>query len=196
LKKKILSFNLIVDHKGEIIGIALKNCMNDWYIRSICCVTVDNASANNLTINYLNRGMGVWNGYTLFNREYLHMRCCAHILNLIVLDELKYVDALVRRFKVACKFVKSSPSRLVTFKKCAYYVGVCSKAMVTLDVVTWWNSTYIMLNIAEKYEHMFYCLEHVDAAIVTSLGGESGGCLDHDDWERSRDFCEVLEDLL
>lgn len=29
LKKKILSFNLIADHKGKTIGIALENCMKD-----------------------------------------------------------------------------------------------------------------------------------------------------------------------
>jgi hypothetical protein len=66
LKKRILSFGLIADHKGETIGINLENCMKDWGIKSICCVTVDNASANNLAISYLNRGMRVWNGRTLF----------------------------------------------------------------------------------------------------------------------------------
>ncbi|XLT85586.1 hypothetical protein HN873_007339 [Arachis hypogaea] len=30
------------------------------------------------------RGMGDWNGSTLLNGEFMHMRCCAHILNLIV----------------------------------------------------------------------------------------------------------------
>lgn len=121
------------------------------------------------------------------------MRCCAHILNLIVLDGLKDIDASVQRIRAACKFVKSSPSRLATFKKCADSLGVCSKAMVTLDVVTRWNSTYLMLNIAEKYEHVFYRLEHADDAFVTSLGGELGGYPDHDDWERSRVFVKFLK---
>lgn len=79
LKKMILSFGLIADHKGDTIGITLETCMKEWGIKSICCVTVDNASANNLAINYLNQGMGFWNGRTLFNGEDLHMRCSAHI---------------------------------------------------------------------------------------------------------------------
>jgi len=55
---------------------------------------------------------------------------------LIVLDGLKDIDASVQIIKVACKFVKSSPNLLATLKKGVDYVGVCSKAMVTLDVVT------------------------------------------------------------
>ena len=54
LKKRILSFGLITDHKGETIGIPLENCMMEWGIKSISCVTIDNASANNLAIDYLN----------------------------------------------------------------------------------------------------------------------------------------------
>ncbi|WJX61075.1 cellulase [Trifolium repens] len=193
LKKRILSFGLIADHKGETIGINLENCMKDWGIKSICCVTVDNASANNLAISYLNRGMRVWNGRTLFNGEYLHMRCNAHILNLIVVDGLKEIDVSVSRIRAACKFAKASPTRLTTIKKCADAVGVSTKALVTLDVQTRWNSTYIMLDIAEKYEHAFYRLENDDVAYVTNLGSELGGCPNQADWERARVFVKFLK---
>ncbi|CAK8565823.1 unnamed protein product [Lathyrus sativus] len=182
LKKSILSFGIIADHKGETIGITLENCMKEWGIKSICCVTVDNASANNLAIDYLNRGVSFWNGCTLFNGEYLHMRCIAHILNLIIKEGIKDIDESVKRIRAACKFVKASPSRLATFKKCAEAVGVCSKALVTLDVETRWNSTYLMLNIAEKYEHAFYRLEHADVAFLTNLRIESKGCPNRADW--------------
>lgn len=74
-------------------------------IRSICIVANDHASANNLAIDYLNRGISVWVGHTLFNGECLHMWCSADILNLIVLDELKVIDAYVQQIRVACKFV-------------------------------------------------------------------------------------------
>lgn len=97
--------------------------------KSIFYVTVDNARANNLAITYRNRGKSVWKGLTLFNGEYLHLRCSAHILNLIVTEGLKE-----SKIRASCKFVKSSPSRLATFKKCAEAMNVCSKAMITLDV--------------------------------------------------------------
>ena len=44
-----------------------------------CCVTVDNASANNVVISYLSRGLSVWNGHTLLNGELMHMQCVPHI---------------------------------------------------------------------------------------------------------------------
>lgn len=113
--------------------------------------------------------MSFWNGRTLFNGEYLHMRCSAHILNLIVKEGIKDIDEFVKRIRVACMFVKASPRRLATFKKCAEVVGVYSKALVTLDVGTRWNSTYLMLNIAGKYEHAFYRLKHADVAVFTNL---------------------------
>ncbi|CAK8538383.1 unnamed protein product [Lathyrus sativus] len=154
---------------------------------------MNNASANNLAIDYLNRGMSFWNGRTLFNGEYLHMRCSAHILNLIVKEGIKDIDESVKRIRAACKFVKASPSRLATFKKCAEAVGVCSKALVTLDVETRWNSTYLILNIAEKYEHAFYRLEHADVAFLTNLRIESKGCPNRADWERARIFVKFLK---
>ena len=80
-KKKILKFCLTSNHKGEIIGITLKNCLKEWGILKVCCVTLDNASANNLVISYLARALSVWNGYTLLNGEFMHMRYSGHILN-------------------------------------------------------------------------------------------------------------------
>ncbi|GAU10414.1 hypothetical protein TSUD_419130 [Trifolium subterraneum] len=82
---------------------------------------------------------------------------------------------------------------MTTFKKCAEAVGVCTKALVTLDVQTRWNSTYIMLDIAEKYEYAFYRLENDDVAYVTNLASESGGCPNQADWERSRIFVKFLK---
>lgn len=73
LNKKILKFCLISDHKGETIGITLKNCLKEWGISKVYCVTVDNAGSNNLTISYLTRALSVWNGHTLLNGEFMHM---------------------------------------------------------------------------------------------------------------------------
>ena len=42
----------------------------------------------------------------------MYMRCFTHILNFIVCDGLKEIDSSISEIKVACKFVRSSPSRL------------------------------------------------------------------------------------
>ena len=67
LSKIILKFCLISDHKGETIGITLENYLKELRISKVCCVRVDNASANNLVISYLARTLSVWNGHTLLN---------------------------------------------------------------------------------------------------------------------------------
>ena len=51
-----------------------------------------------------------WNGSILGN-EYMHMRCYAHILNLIVREGLKEIDASVAKVREAMRYVKSSPNR-------------------------------------------------------------------------------------
>lgn len=50
--------------------------------------------------------------------KYLHMRCAAHIINLVVSDGQKEIDFSVARVRAAVKFVKNSPARITRFKKC------------------------------------------------------------------------------
>jgi len=149
---------------------------------------VDNASANNVAISYLVRGLSVWNDHTLLNGEFMHMRCSAHILNLIVSDGLKEIDSSISKVRVVCKSVRSSPSRLTTFKSCTEEFSVNSKAMLTLGVPTRWKSTYLMLDVAEKFEQASYCFEYVEAAYVLNLLTSEGGYPKDVDWKRARVF--------
>jgi hypothetical protein len=48
----------------------------------------------------------------------MYIRCCAHILNLIVTDGLKEVSNSIVKVRNAVKYVKSSPSRFDKFKAC------------------------------------------------------------------------------
>ena len=43
--------------------------------------------------------------------EYLHMRCAAHIINLIVGDGLKEIDISIQRVRAAVKFIRCGTSR-------------------------------------------------------------------------------------
>ena len=63
----------------------------EWGIDKILTVTVDNASSNNLTIKYLKRVTIGW-ATNILSNDFMHVRCCAHIVNLIVCAGLKDID--------------------------------------------------------------------------------------------------------
>uniref|UniRef100_A0A151UFW8 AC9 transposase n=1 Tax=Cajanus cajan TaxID=3821 RepID=A0A151UFW8_CAJCA len=92
-----------------------------------------------------------WNSLVM-KGDYVHMCCCAHILNLIVKDGFKEnIDAVVK-IRAAIKYVRSSPSRLSKFKACVEQRNIEFKGLVCLDVETRWNSTYLMLKAALKHQ--------------------------------------------
>jgi hypothetical protein len=117
-------------------------------------ITIDNASPNNVTISYLKNMMKDWPTNILLN-EHLHVRCCAHIVNFIVCDGLKDINVLVVKIQNAIRFVRSSPSRQLAFKKCVEKLHINCKKSLCLDVATRWNSAYLMLEAAEKFEKKF-----------------------------------------
>jgi hypothetical protein len=87
--------------------------------------------------------------------EFIHMRCAAHILNIVVKEGISDLNDCVGTIRNAVKYVRSSPSRMAKFKSCIARENIQCTKMVCLDVATRRNSTYLMLNIAEKYQKAF-----------------------------------------
>lgn len=59
LHKRLLIFCVVQNYKGETIDKMIKNCFLDWSTKSICTITVDNASSNDVTINYLKKNLNI-----------------------------------------------------------------------------------------------------------------------------------------
>ena len=83
LHKRILNFCIVDNHKGKTIGKMVESCLEEWNIERIFTLTVDNVSSNDVAISYLKEATNMWKG-TVLGNEFVHVRCCAHILNLIV----------------------------------------------------------------------------------------------------------------
>nr|XP_023928517.1 uncharacterized protein LOC112039836 [Quercus suber] len=81
--------------------------LREWGIHGIFTLTVDNASSDLTTIKFLQMLTKDWNG-TVLGNEFMHMRCCAHILNLIVGKGLKEIDALVAKVREAVRTKEDS----------------------------------------------------------------------------------------
>lgn len=89
LRKFIIGFKYIADHKGATISRVLLECLTEWGIERIFTITVDNATANTSALRKFQRALQSQRADSLvLNGDFMHMRCCAHIINLIVKEGL------------------------------------------------------------------------------------------------------------
>uniref|UniRef100_A0A8I6XFG0 Zinc finger BED domain-containing protein RICESLEEPER 2-like n=1 Tax=Hordeum vulgare subsp. vulgare TaxID=112509 RepID=A0A8I6XFG0_HORVV len=113
--------------------------------------------------------------------KYLHMRCAAHILNLIVKDGMDIMEKSIEQVHDSVAYWSATPKRHEKFEKMARTLNIEYKKRLLLDCKTRWNSTYIMLSIA---------LEYVD--IFEKLNGREklySCCPTKEDWNIAKELC-------
>ena len=164
----------------------------EWGINKVMTITVDNASANDGGVGYIQKKM-IKTGNSIAEGKYLHMRCAAHIINLIVTDGLKELDESVKRVRAAVRYIRHGPSRITRFKELAQLEKVDSEAFLSLDVCTRWNSTYLMLATAINFEKVFARYEEEDPLYTLDLTSEKAPGIPVDsDWENATKMAEFL----
>jgi hypothetical protein len=126
-------------------------------------IIVDNASASDTSFSYLRRQLSTTN---LASDKYLHMRCAAHIVNLIVHDGLKEVDLSVKHVRAAVKYIRNGGSIIVKFKEIIKEEKLTNNPYLKDNVPTRWNSMFIMLKSAIVYEKVFTKLADEDMSYV------------------------------
>ena len=192
MQKRIINFIQVPSHKGDLVGKELINCLNEWGISSVFAVTVDNASSNDVALRKLKGHLLDKDNTIPLNGEMFHMRCSAHILNLIVTDGLKELNDAISSIRNAVRYVRSSPARLKRFKESCKDANIESKALLCLDVVTRWNSTYLMLESAIKFKKAFENLE-ADANYTKYFDEERmDGPPTNLDWKKAFVFVDFL----
>ncbi|KAI3833712.1 hypothetical protein MKX03_004047, partial [Papaver bracteatum] len=162
LHKKIISFIQIVGHSGETIGRMIGTCLLDWEIENVFTITLDNVFANDVAITYLQNQVLRKNSDLV--KGFLQVRCAAHVLALVVKHGMKEYDMSIKRIRAVVKHCMGSPARLKKFMDCVAYEKIECKKGLVLDVDTRWNSTFSMLDSAEKYQAAFERLEYEDKA--------------------------------
>ncbi|MED6222652.1 hypothetical protein PIB30_118787 [Stylosanthes scabra] len=183
LHKHILNFCQVTSHSGEVIGATVESCLNSWNLNQVFSVTVNNASSNDVAIRYLKQRLNSWNN-SILNGDYIHLRCCAHVLNLIVKERLKEIDNSILKIRNAVKYVKSSTPRGLRFQKCVELEKIQCRALPCMDVETRWNSTFHMLDVALKHRKAYELLALKDNSYIAELGGGKGiGVPSNADWE-------------
>ena len=117
-------------------------------------VTVDNYTTNDAMMTTLQ--LKLRKEDLLLRGKVLHMRCCAHILNLIVKDGVGVIEKAIERIRDSIAFWSATPSRVEKFGEACKQLDVPFSRKLSLDCKTRWNSTYDMLVTAIEYKEVFY----------------------------------------
>ncbi|KAK9757677.1 hypothetical protein RND81_01G178600 [Saponaria officinalis] len=181
LHKRVINFCQVPGHTGKIIGQTIEKCLSEWNLNNVLTVTIDNASSNDV-VDYLKRKFN--NSETdVMKGKYLHMRCAAHILNLVVKDGLKDLLKAVAKIRALVRYVRSSPARKKKFEACVVEEKIESKSSVCLDVETRWNSTYLMLESSLKFKKAFGNLYGKDSTLQKEMI-ELGDDVTGEEWKQ------------
>lgn len=116
LQKRVLNFiHLPPPRRGVDIADGIYTRLKDWDIENkIFSISVDNAAYNDVCLrilkdNFLRTKRLVCGG------KLFHVRCCAHILNLLVQEGLKEIGDVIDNVRESVKFINQSESRLKSF---------------------------------------------------------------------------------
>jgi len=90
----------------------------------------------------------------ILDGRFLHMRCCAHILNLIVKDGLDVISDAIEKVHDVVAFWIATPKKVEKFEDACRYFKIGGGKKLVLDCTTRWNSTYEMLEIALMYKQV------------------------------------------
>ncbi|KAL7152809.1 hypothetical protein ABFS83_04G123800 [Erythranthe nasuta] len=171
-------------HTSEILSKFLFDCLLEWNVDGkLSTLTVDNCTTNDAKVRAISENLP---SNSLFSHvPLLHMRCAAHVLNLIVQDGLVIIKDCIEKIRDNVVFWTGSTKRRQKFEEVARQVRVaCTKELV-LDVKTRWNSTYLILSTALVYKDVFFRLNQRES---------SYNCMpSEEEWNLASLICQKLE---
>ncbi|GKV51607.1 hypothetical protein SLEP1_g58242 [Rubroshorea leprosula] len=178
-------------HTARILFKQVYELLKEWSIESkIFSITLDNARCNDNMQEALRNQLNLERPL-LSSGDYFHIRCSAHILNLIVQEGLKVIDDSVRKLRDGIKYITATEGRMLNFEECAKRAscdlskGLWLDCRLWLDCPTRWNSTHKMLERAVIYKDVFASFELDDENFKWTL--------DEEEWKRVGRICELLQ---
>nr|XP_028957589.1 zinc finger BED domain-containing protein RICESLEEPER 2-like [Malus domestica] len=157
LQSRIRFIYVPCPHTAETLSDVLMECLLDW----------------NLDLHFC------WGG------GFFHMRCCAHILNLIVKDGLEVIGGGIEKIRESVVYWTTTQKRKEKFEEAARQLKLPGTKKMVLDCKTRWNSTFLMIQSALIYKDVFPRLKQRESQYK---------CLPDDrDWEMAREICEKLK---
>ena len=98
LQKRILNFcNIEFSHNAQAIFVSIMSVLQEYGIQNnIFSITFDNTTNNTGAINLFNRQLKTLVGNNLF-----HIRYVCYIINLIIKDDLKFLNRKLKKLEVS-----------------------------------------------------------------------------------------------
>ncbi|KAA8531452.1 hypothetical protein F0562_006195 [Nyssa sinensis] len=166
LQKRVLTFfHVPPPHSGVIVADALQKCFIEWGIEDkVSTITVDNARYNDVALRILKDNFTLKKKLS-FGGRIFHVRCCAHIINLLVQAGIKEVKGIVDIVREGVKYLIASDARMIQFSDIAKQLQLSSKKLI-LDCPTRWNSTYMMLATALEFREVYPRYQDRDPSFI------------------------------
>lgn len=185
LQKRVLNFvHIPPPRPGIAIADAIYKCLKDWGLESkVYTVSVDNASNNDTALRCLKDTFSR-NKCLLAKGKLFHVRCCAHILNLLVQDGLSEIKDIVQDIRASVEYVNKSEGRRLIFAEIVQQLQLPGKILL-YDCKTRWNSTYEMLACALKFQEVFPRFRDREPSYDF--------CPTTEDWEKVEKVCNILQ---
>ncbi|CAN1801893.1 Putative AC transposase [Linum perenne] len=155
LQKRILNFcEVPPPHTGIVLADALQKCLVAWDVESkIWSITLDNASNNDVAVRHL-KSMLTYTRRLPLDGDLFHVRCGAHIINIMVQYGLKAIEDTIESVRQSVKHIAASEGRISMFRDIAKQLRLSPKKLI-LDCSTRWNSTHHMLSVALELKDVF-----------------------------------------
>lgn len=187
LQKRNLNFcDVPPPHTGVVISDVLNKCLIEWEIETkVWSVTVDNAGYNDVAVRTLKENLSYKRNLPL-DEKLFHVRCCTHILNLLVQDGLSEIEGVIYNVRESVKYIAASEGRINTFSEIAKQLKLSSKKLM-LDCCTRWNATYMMLSAALEFKDVFprYQQRDTNYNFLPSV----------EDWKKVEVVCSFLDEV-
>ncbi|XP_062213857.1 zinc finger BED domain-containing protein RICESLEEPER 2-like [Phragmites australis] len=130
--------------KRKLTSAVWNDFEKSWDLdRRVSIVTLDNCSTNDNMIGLMETRLGAAN--MLLKGKWLHMRCCAHILNLIVKDGMEVIGTAVAHIRESVAYWIATPKR-----KVFEHLGELDRNFVCPPENDWIFATTILCEIKLK----------------------------------------------
>nr|KAJ0201720.1 hypothetical protein LSAT_V11C600324670 [Lactuca sativa] len=185
MHKRVVNFREVDTHKAEDMARELLICINEWGMKNVMTMTVDNAKTNDAAINIIVKELpGIYE-----NGKHFHIRCMAHIINLVVKMGSKHEVYHVKILQDVVKYIRASPQQNKTFKQAMKDAAVESQRFLCGETPTRWNSTFELLRSAYDVKYAFLEYSHQDPMFQKTVGRVPS----HSDFEMIKNMMEFLE---